>query len=343
MNRIFSKLLYLLEKKQDTVLAMIIKEDGSAPRGCGSAMLIGDEGHILGTVGGGAVEKQSEELAAKLLKEKRSEVKDFILNTNDVEDIGMVCGGNVSVYFQYISAEEKGWADIAAKILECCEEKTPVWLIFHLDGSLASLADKEGNIIAGAEEPDAKDLLAEGCIANGKHFSMMLQPGERALLFGGGHCSKALAPLLKTVGFRVTIFDNRPEFVTREMHPSAEKLICGDFEKLSDYIDFRDDDYIVIMTSGHNFDFQVEEQVLRRPAAYVGVIGSARKTASVNARLREAGVPEEAIAFVHTPIGTKIKAVTPEEIAVSIAGEMILERALIREKGSEETHGCPMH
>ena len=75
----------------------------------------------------------------------------------------------------------------------------------------------------------------------------------------------------------------------------------------------------------------------------VGVIGSAKKTASVNARLRERGVTDDRLAVVHTPIGTAIKAVTPAEIAVSIAGEMIYVRALRREGGQEAHHGCPMH
>ena len=103
------------------------------------------------------------------------------------------------------------------------------------------------------------------------------------------------------------------------------------------------EDYVVIMTNGHEHDFQCEVQVLRRETAYVGVIGSRKKTAYVNQRLREAGIPEEKIAFVHTPIGTAIKAVTPEEIAVSIAGEMICVRATRREAAGEVHHGCPMH
>ena len=82
-----------------------------------------------------------------------------------------------------------------------------------------------------------------------------------------------------------------------------------------------EEDFVVIMTNGHMHDFQVEEQILRGPFAYVGVIGSRTKTASVNRRLREAGIPEESIAQVHTPIGTAIQAVTPAEIAVSIAGQ----------------------
>ena len=343
MNRIFSKLLYLAEKHTDTVLVTIIDEDGSAPRGTGSAMLVGSENIIIGTIGGGAVEYDAVELAKKLLGEKSSMIKDYILRPNETEDLGMVCGGNVTAYFQYISAGEKAWSEIAAKIQECYEKKNPAWLVLHLDGSPASLVGEDGQVIAGNPDVDCSGILAEGCKRTEKYFSVSLDMGERAIIFGGGHCAKALVPLLKTVGFRVTIMDNRPECVTRELHPTAEHLICGDFTKLSDYIDFDENDYLVVMTNGHSHDYEVEEQILRIPSAYVGVIGSRRKTAAVNAKLRADGITEEAIASVHTPIGTDIKAVTPEEIAVSIAGEMIYERALKREALSEETNGCPMH
>ena len=97
------------------------------------------------------------------------------------------------------------------------------------------------------------------------------------------------------------------------------------------------------MTNGHVHDYEVEEQILRKKSAYVGVIGSRSKTASVNKRLRQACVPEEMIQKVHTPIGLSIKAVTPSEIAVSIAAEMILVRAEASEKSGELTGSCPMH
>ena len=117
----------------------------------------------------------------------------------------------------------------------------------------------------------------------------------------------------------------------------------GDYTQISDYLQFTGDDYIVIMTNGHSFDLEVQDQVLRGDFAYVGVIGSRKKTAAVNAKLRERGVADEAIAQVHTPIGTPIKAVTPEEIAVSIAGELIYTRALRREATGIIATGCPMH
>ena len=140
------------------------------------------------------------------------------------------------------------------------------------------------------------------------------------------------------MGFRPVVFDCRPELATRTLFPTAEEVICGDFTSIKDHLTVTEEDFVVIMTNGHMHDFQVEEQILRGPFAYVGVIGSRTKTASVNQRLREAGIPEESIAQIHTPIGTAIRAVTPAEIAVSIAGEMILCRA---ERRGDKPHGCP--
>ena len=163
------------------------------------------------------------------------------------------------------------------------------------------------------------------------------------MIFGAGHISKALVPLLSSVGFRPVVFDDRPQFATRERFPQADQVVCGDFTRIRDYLTVEPEDYVVIMTNGHEYDFQSQVQVLQGKTAYVGVIGSRKKTAFVNQRLRDAGISNEAIAFVHTPIGTAIKAVTPEEIAVSIAGEMILVRAERREANGEVHHGCPMH
>ena len=99
---------------------------------------------------------------------------------------------------------------------------------------------------------------------------------------------------------------------------------------------------MVVMTSGHACDFEVEERALRAGPAYVGVIGSRTKTASINARLRGCGISEEAIRSVHAPIGLDIGAVTPQEIAVSVAAEMIRVRAERLEKAGRSEKMCPM-
>lgn len=322
MQSIFAKLLYEMEKQHDTVLLTIVNEQGSAPRGTGAQMLVSLNGPLVGTIGGGNVENLSILHAKELIVQQRGDIHEYKLHKNEKEDIGMVCGGDVTVLFSYISGTDNRWHDTASAVLSRIAARKDGFLVLPLSGDAAYIAD----------EPIA-----------GQALSMPLLIDERAILFGAGHCSLALAPLLQTIGFRVTVFDDRSDLVSPERFPCADRLICGDFTKIDQYLAVGADDYIVVMTSGHSHDFEVQEQVLRHPFAYVGVIGSRAKTASVNARLRRSGISEDAIAAIHTPVGVAIKAVTPEEIAVSIAGEMIYERALRRESLGILSHGCPMH
>lgn len=342
MDRIFAKLLYELEKKHDTILVTIIADRGSAPRGAGSQMLVGETGRIIGTIGGGAVEARSEQIALEQLSKKESRCYEFQLHTNAKEDIGMVCGGDVNVLFQYISGDSIIWTEIAGALMDRVANRQSGWLALKTDGSAPSLLDSEGNAILGSGVPGTVTHKVWLPDQNTASFCLPLPIGERAFLFGGGHCSQALAPLLTTVGFRVTVFDNREEYANRNNFPNVENLIVGDYTRLSDYLTPTAEDYAVVMTNGHSFDFEVQDQLLRGPMAYVGVIGSRSKKAAVNKRLLERGVTEEAINSVHSPIGISIKAVTPEEIAVSIAGEMILVRAQRREMTGETAKGCPM-
>ena len=323
MNGIFTTLLYEMEKHHDTVLCTIIADSGSTPRGRGAQMLVGDAGLLSGTIGGGAVEGGAIALGRTLLRERRSAVHEYKLRHNDGEDIGMVCGGDVTVHLQFIAAGDPVWKELAGSVLQRIALRQPGALVLALDGGAPALRD--------VPETDSA------------HIALPLPIGERAILFGAGHCSLALCPLLTTVGFRVTVVDDRPELVTKERFPTADAVICCDLNRVTETVPIGEEDYVVVMTNGHSHDFAVQEQVLRGKYAYIGVIGSRAKTASVNARLREAGISEAAIASVHTPIGTAIKAVTPEEIAVSIAGEMICVRATRRENAGVVLHGCPMH
>lgn len=341
MKTLFTKILYELEKEHDLMLVTILSGSGSSPRGKGAQMLVNIDGRMLGTVGGGPVEKLCEEKAIELIAGKESHRQQFLLYQNDMDDIGAVCGGEVEVYFQYIDGHSNCWREIAGCVVSAISEKKEAWLIQRTDGEDPSVLDADGNVLAGPMIQDI-GLRVDGCAQKDEYFSMKLPIGERAILFGGGHCSAALAPLLNTIGFRVTVMDCREAFANKERFPFAEEVICGDYQRISDYLTLDKNDYVVIMTSGHRFDFEIEQQVLRVPLAYVGVIGSRRKTAWVNSRLMEAGVPEDAIQRVHTPVGMAIKAVTPEEIAVSIAGEMILVRANYREAAGYSNHECPM-
>ena len=330
MDAIFSKLAYLMEEGTGAVLVTIVRKDGSAPRGAGSQMLVTAQGRLVGTIGGGPAEDLAEKHAKALAAEGRSDLHRYQLRSGGAEDIGSVCGGDITVLSQYVPAADPVWRAVVRGVLGRLRSREGGWLVQRTDGGTPALLDGQGAVLAGVDAPEEV------------RFALPLPVGERAVLFGAGHCALALAPLLRTVGFRVTVFDDRPQWANAENFPTAERICCGDFARISDTLELEPEDYVVVMTSGHAHDLQVEEQSLRRPLAYIGVIGSRAKTAAVNARLREAGISEEAIRSVHTPIGTDIKAVTPEEIAVSIAGEMICVRAARREAAGTGERYCPV-
>ena len=324
MRVILETLLSLLTRGEDAVLATVVSARGSTPRGTGSQLLAGREGLLAGTIGGGPGEAQALLLAAELLEEKRSVQRRLELRHGG--ELDSVCGGEQTVLLQFVPRDAAAWRTLAREVQARLEA--------HRGGGLV--------LETGADPA----LLEEtpGCpVWDGRRLTLPLPVGERVVIFGGGHCALALAPVLRSVGFRVAVFDDRPEFASAERFPEAETVVCHSYTDIAAGLELTAEDYAVVMTSGHSHDFEVEEQLLRRPLAYVGVMGSRTKTAYVNGRLREAGIPEEAIRRVRTPIGTAIKAVTPEEIAVSIAGELIYERALRREAAGTAEHGCPSH
>lgn len=308
-------------KETNLVLCTITGKSGSGPREAGAQMLVGPGGLLAGTIGGGSVEQESIAFSKNCMAEKASASHEFLLYINQAEDIGMVCGGRVTVQFQYIPKQDPGWAELCRSTLSAIQNrKKGFFLIDPSDGTSRLVLSGEG--------------IPEGV------FPIPLPVGERVILFGAGHISVALAPVLSRIGFHVTVFDNRSDFATKERFPDADAIIIGEYEHIEDFLSIQPEDYLVVLTSGHSFDFEVERQVLQKEFAYLGVIGSKKKTAAVNARLLDAGIPESRLLSVHTPIGLPIQAVTPEEISISIAAEMILVRASMR-TGSSPSF-CPV-
>ena len=315
MRTILSRALAELNARQSVMLVTIVAEQGSAPRGPGSQMLVGADGQLTGTIGGGQVERQSELLALSLLKERRSQMQHFALTQAGADSLGMACGGDVTVLFQFISPEDTLWQSVLETALAQLTAAQPGWLILRTDGSAPAMLDGEGMALLGSS---GTAPLSKRCILTETDFSLPLPIGERAVIFGAGHLARALVPLLRSVEFRPVVYDDRPALADPAAFPDAEQVVCGEFRNIAGTLPLSPEDYVVVMTAGHLHDLEIQEQILRQELAYVGVIGSRAKIAAVNARLREAGISEEKLRTVHTPVGTPIKAVTPAEIAVSI-------------------------
>ena len=150
---------------------------------------------------------------------------------------------------------------------------------------------------------------------------------ERLILCGGGHVSLEVAYMASHLEFEVVIIDDRAEFANPERFPMAAQVLCKPFLEALDELGSRSDDYYVILTRGHAFDGDCLAKVLQGDYAYVGMIGSKIKVAAVMKRMKEIGFHANVLAGVHSPVGLQIGAQTPAEIAVSIVGEVIQERA----------------
>lgn len=321
-----------LKQQQPLILVSILASSGSTPRGAGAMMLVFEDGHTEGTIGGGAVEHAAKLHAKELLASRSSDTVGYCLNKNDVANLGMVCGGDVTVYFQYLHGEEE--LPLFTYLLDAYTKNDSVWLIRKMEHNrVTSMAvyDQTGlHFGKGIDEKQLKKLLRSNAVYQAGDPSYYVEPVVQAgtvYIFGGGHVSQELAPVLVHIGFPVIIFEDREAFADSALFPGVKDVILGDFQHISDSVRLTEHDYVVIMTRGHQADFDVLAQVLKLPLSYIGCIGSRSKIAVTKKRLYALGFPENIYDRVHSPIGMDIKAETPQEIAISVAAELIRHRA----------------
>jgi xanthine dehydrogenase accessory factor len=168
----------------------------------------------------------------------------------------------------------------------------------------------------------------EGLICGGQLevFIEPVEPQNRALIFGAGHISKSIAKLTGLLGFHTSVIDNRESFANRERFPEADSVVAGEYEDVFPSLEVNSSSYIVIVTRGHRDDMRVLRWAVTTPARYIALIGSKRKVIGVVKELEKEGVPRASFDRVFGPMGLDIGALTPEEIAVSVAAEIVAVR-----------------
>lgn len=348
MNSLARPILKELEAGRPFALAVILSHRGSTPRTSGSRMLVRRDRTIAGTIGGGLVEARVMEACAGMLDLRRSAVMDFTLDQELTSGMDMVCGGSLTVWLcSFVSPFSQGLRSVFATISELMAAGKEGLVVTRITGGIPgdpSLVDPH--------DPSSAALLPKALVADieaGKfsgpgpvrqvygledYLVDRLVPGETLYIFGAGHVGLQLGKMAHLAGFSTVVIDDRSEFASRERFPHARKVLVVDaFESAFEELTVGDKSYIVILTRGHLHDQDVLEQALESDAAYIGMIGSRRKRDRIYANLMAKGVPAERLAAVHSPIGTDILAETPAEIAVSILGELIRERAIKRGTG----------
>lgn len=335
MKKLFEIMDRELKAGNDLTMVSVTASSGSTPRGAGARMIVGKEGRIYGTIGGGAVEYNCEHKAVEVLENKKSYNHSYMLRENEIQDLGMICGGDVSCHFQYISPEDSHIREAVDYALELFNKGVDIWIITDVTD------DAESGFAVYCRETGAKGMdVDEEFLATltdevikvdfkGKKLcAEQINSSQKVYIFGGGHVAQELVPALARVKFSCIVMDDREEFTKRELFEGVTETRIIDMDDLDSICsEITANDYVCVMTRGHANDLEVEKHVLKTDAQYIGVIGSRRKIDSINAKLREAGYTDDDIARITTPIGLEILAETPAEIAVSIAGQLIYERA----------------
>lgn len=312
MKKLFQTIREALSRGERAALCMVIDSSGSAPRGAGAKLAVFEDGSVLGTVGGGKVEALAMEQAGLCLQNGVSLVRRFDLGVGG--DTGMICGGSVQIAFCCLQPQQD-W-EVLSQICRSFEEREAAWLVLELGHLRLGLSRQKG-------------LKPVPVLEESQYVEPLVQQ-DTVYLFGCGHVSLEVAPLLAHVGFRVVVMDSRPALATRERFPDAERIICGDFSDIYAHLSIGQADYAIIMTPGHEADFEVLRQVLQSPAQYIGCIGSRMKIAKTRQRLAEEGFTQAQIDRLTAPIGLPIGSETPAEIAVSVAAQLIAHRAARR-------------
>jgi xanthine dehydrogenase accessory factor len=337
MKEIFQHLSKVFEKNEAAVLVTVTSSSGSTPRGEGAHMLVSKAGRLTGTIGGGAVEYHAEEIAKKALKKHSAHMEKFILAPNKNVDLGMICGGNVEVSFHYLSGEDPINQQLCTEVNDHYAKNQQGWLVLEIEpdntNHIGFYSEATGLIGSVTSELPTVDFEAgTKIIKMNQHtywIESLLQKGK-VYVFGSGHVAQALVPVLTNLNFYCVVLDDRPEFLTKEHFPTADERIIVDLTNFEQQIQLTADDYGVIMTRSHRFDFEAARQLLQMPAYYLGLMGSKRKVANQISRLKEYGYSDEEIKKIHMPIGLEINGETPAELAISVAGQLIMERAANR-------------
>ena len=343
MKNIAKAAIELLEAGEGFVQATILTSSGSTPRGAGSCMLVLGDGSICGTVGGGALEGGIIRAAPEVIREKRARVINIVLDGNDENAVDVICGGTATVLVDYIDPENPGHI-LFFKELQSILQSGKQARIVTVPPTSGSSATRYQCLVL----PEGPPLGADGfeptvvkAIGNrsGSYdvftkldsfdiYLYSIGTDGVAYIFGAGHCGEKLAPVLATVGFSVVVVDDREEFANNKRFPEADEIIVP--ESMDIPLGNRDigsDSYIVIVTRGHAHDELVLRSALRTGAGYIGMIGSRRKREAIYEHILADGFTKSDIDRVYSPIGVAIDAETPEEIAISIAAEMIKVRA----------------
>lgn len=345
----YDRLVSLLAAGERLALCTLLRLEGSGPRRAGAKMLLRENGESLGTVGGGLLEARTIVWAEEALRAGCAICRPFALSLQQASDEGMTCGGQAEVLVEPLDGTSPATRDFCGETLALLRRDGRGCLVTAISEEGAGVAVEHFLVgggacaavsVAGRTLPT--EILASAVsvptlieCGSVRYFLDPLAPPVTVCIFGGGHIARHLVPLCHLLGFRTVVVDDRPDFVSRDRFPHADELlVVPSFENALQDLPLDAGHYVVIVTRGHGGDQAILRQALRRRPGYIGMIGSRRKRGLIFEALAREGVGADDLARVVCPIGLPIGAETPEEIAISIAAELVATRAARTGRGA---------
>ena len=309
------------------VLVTVVESSGSTPRSSGAKMAVRGDGTIIGTVGGGLAEARACRAGQEMVRSGAADGEAQLMFVDMTQELAansdMICGGGLTMLLELAMAGGE-CARVYAKLDGMLRKGTPATLVTRIeDGDSPRVVGHE--IAEGRPSGEVPVFIRE---SDPMVLSEPFVPPASLYIFGAGHVSRFTARVAAMVGFRTVVLDDREEFANRERFPEADEVVVlPTFAGCCD--SFKDDGeaFVVIVTRGHLHDRNVLAEALRTKARYVGMIGSSTKRRQVYESLLSDGFPQADIDRCYSPIGLPLGGRTPEEIAVSIVGELIQVRA----------------
>ncbi|MEV3855559.1 XdhC/CoxI family protein [Streptomyces sp. NPDC050095] len=342
-----------VEQGRDFAVATVVAVGGSAPRQPGAALAVDSDGTAIGSVSGGCVEGAVYELCREALEDGVTHVERFGYSDDDAFAVGLTCGGIIDILVTPVRASDEavrgvlaaalaaaatGEAAAIARIVAGPAELMGRALLVRPDGSteggfgahpeLDRTVTEEARAYLDAGRTATLEIGEQGSRC-GAPLTLLVEssvPAPRMIVFGAIDFASALVRMGKYLGYHVTVCDARPVFATPARFPDADEIVV---EWPHAYLERTEVDgrtVLCVLTHDAKFDVPLLQLALRLPVAYVGAMGSRRTHLDRNERLREVGVTELELARLRSPIGLDLGARTPEEVAVSIAGEIVANR-----------------
>ena len=361
----YQQIKQLLNEGETLAVTTIVSTLGSTPREVGAKMVVTASGEILGTIGGGCGEAEVRRRAVEAIRTRQPEMVKVELLDDIESNSPAVCGGVLDAFIDPWSKD----SDIALRLAEELDEISKSGNAAVLASVLASddfidvapggkCLVRNGEVCCG--DIQNQELLAaiidEAAIRQEREdclrVTMELSGGRKAEVFfevmtavrkvvivGAGHLAIPLVQFTKILGFHTTVMDDRVVYANRERFPNADEVLTGDMAETLSALEITPQTYIVLITRGHQFDEPCLRAVIHSPAKYIGMIGSRRRIKACFIRFRdEEGISEELLNRVHAPIGLDLRAESPEEIALSIAAELVK----VRRGGSAKSKKLPI-